>query len=89
VEEHPEFSYVGLNVADERGSARGFVEEFGWTWPSIEDPERERARRLGADYQPHVIVLGPDGEVLDRFAGEGRQSDWEALAGRVRARASG
>lgn len=83
MEEHPRFAYVGLNVADDRGSARSFVEEHDWTWPSIEDPERERARRLGATYQPHVIVLGPDGEVVDRFEGEGTPADWEALAARV------
>jgi hypothetical protein len=86
VERHPQFGYVGLNVADDRGSARGFVAEYGWTWPSIEDPERERAKLLGADYQPHVIVLGPDGEVVDRFAGAGTAADWEALAERVEAR---
>lgn len=86
MEEHPEFAYVGLNVADDRASARSFVERYGWTWPSIEDPARERARVLGATYQPHVIVLGPDGEVVDRYAGAGTAADWQALADRVRAR---
>ena len=88
MEEHPEFAYVGLNVADDRASARNFVEVNGWTWPSIEDPGRERARRLGADYQPHVIVLGPDGEIVDRYGGAGTAADWEALADRVEARGS-
>jgi hypothetical protein len=30
-----------------------------------------------------VIVLAPDGEVVDRFEGEGTATDWEALAARV------
>jgi hypothetical protein len=35
-----------------------------------------------------VVVLGPDGEVVDRFAGAGRPEDWDALAARVEARRS-
>jgi hypothetical protein len=30
-----------------------------------------------------VIVLGPDGEVLDRLAGAGTRAGWEALAERI------
>jgi hypothetical protein len=33
-----------------------------------------------------VIVLGPEGEIVDRFAGGGTPADWEALAERVEAR---
>ena len=80
---------MGLNVADDRASAQNFVEVHGWTWPSVEDPERRRARFLGAEYQPHVIVLGPDGEVLDRFGGQGTPADWEALAARVEEKLAG
>jgi hypothetical protein len=46
----------------------------------VRDPERGRAKRLGADYQPHVIVLGPDGEIVARHEGAGTRRDWEALA---------
>ncbi|HVM17959.1 MAG TPA: hypothetical protein VM290_10300 [Gaiellaceae bacterium] len=78
-----------MNVADDRSSAENFVEVNGWDWPQVVDPDRQRARHLGADYQPHVIVLGPDGEVLDRYGGQGTPADWEALAERVEEKLAG
>jgi hypothetical protein len=70
-------------VADDVESAQKFVQANGWTWPSIHDPGRERARRLGADYQPHVIVLDHDGSVIASFGGGGTPADWQALVERA------
>jgi hypothetical protein len=89
VEQHPEYAYVGLNVADEPGTARSFLQENGWDWPQILDPERERARRLGADYQPHVVVLDPDGEIVARHEGGGTPPEWAALVQAVEAQRGG
>jgi hypothetical protein len=41
---------------------------------------RERARTLGADYQPHVIVIDREGRVVTSLEGRGDQASWEALA---------
>jgi hypothetical protein len=60
-----------------------FVERYGWTWPSIQDRERRRARSLGAEYQPHVIVIDADGRIAGSFEGGGEDADWAALAERV------
>jgi hypothetical protein len=59
------------------------VREFGWTWPSIVDPERRRAKRLGADYQPYVAVIDADGRIVASFDGGGDEATWEALVARL------
>ena len=67
-------------MADTPDEARAFVERYGWTWPSIRDPERARARTLGADYQPHVIVVDAEGRIAGSLEGRGEAATWEALA---------
>lgn len=57
-----------------------FVERYGWEWPSIRDPERRLARSLGADYQPHVFVIDPEGRLVGAFEGGGDEATWESLA---------
>jgi hypothetical protein len=42
-----------------------------------------RARSLGAEYQPHVIVVDEEGRIVGSFEGGGEKADWEALAERV------
>lgn len=77
---HPEYAYLGLNVADTPDEARRFLDEHGWGWPQIHDPNRTLARSLGATYQPHVILFDADGDVSGSFEGGGTPADWEALA---------
>jgi hypothetical protein len=70
-------------VADTRDEARAFIEQYGWTWPSIQDPGRVRARRLGANYQPHVFVVDAEGRIVGSHEGGGDAAAWESLAARV------
>jgi len=39
-----------------------------------------RARRLGAEYQPHVFLIDKNGRVVGSFEGGGEGADWESLA---------
>jgi hypothetical protein len=80
VESHPDFEYVGLNVADTPQQARAFLRKYGWTWPQIEDPGRVLEGELGGLYQPVVIVLEEEGRVAARHIGAGDEATWEALA---------
>lgn len=80
---HPEVEYLGLNAADTPDRARAFVEEFGWTWPSISDPERALAKRLGADYQPYFAAIDARGEVVAVHDGAGDAAVWSALLARL------
>jgi hypothetical protein len=79
VEEHPEYGYLGLNVADTPEQARAFLAEKGWGWPQIKDPNRELARRLGATYQPFVALLDEGGKIVATLDGRGDEELWEAM----------
>jgi hypothetical protein len=55
------------------------VDEYGWTWPSILDPDRARARRLGADYQPHFILVDAEGGIVASHEGGADEGIWAAM----------
>lgn len=82
-EKYPDVGYLGLNVADETPRARAFVRRYGWTWPSIVDPERERAKRLSADYQPFVALVDAQGRIVAVHDGGGDEDAWAALLARL------
>lgn len=77
---------MGLNAADTPDSARTFVRRYGWTWPSISDPQRARARTLGATYQPAFILLDARGRIVAGFQGGGTPARWSALLARLQKR---
>lgn len=83
MEDHPEIAYLGLNVADTPADADRFVDENDWRWDSMQDPERERARRLGATYQPHFVLVDADGKIVDSHEGGGDAGVWEAMLARL------
>jgi hypothetical protein len=60
------------------------MRRYGWNWPSIVDPQRRLAKRLGADYQPYVAVIDADGRIVATYAGGGDEQAWEALVDRLR-----
>jgi len=74
--------FVGLDVADQDERGRQFVEYFDWTWPSIIDHGRTKAKRLGADYQPAMFAIDEDGILVGSYIGYGDPSNtgaWESL----------
>ena len=60
-----------------------YVERYGWTWPSVRDPQRRRARSLGAEYQPHVILIDADGGIVDSWQGGGDAEVWERMIAKL------
>ena len=70
---------MGLNVADSAKESAAYQERYGWTWPQIDDPDRELAGALGIPGQPSVAVLDAEGRVVARHVGGGEREDWEAL----------
>ena len=64
--------------------ARTFVRRYGWTWPSIQDPERALARRLGATYQPAFVLIDAKGRFVAGFQGAGTEKRWNDLVARLR-----
>ncbi len=59
------------------------MDEYEWTWPQIRDAIRERAKRLGATYQPHFILLDDDGRIVDTWEGGGDESIWSAMLAKL------
>jgi hypothetical protein len=60
------------------------VRRYGWDWPQLLDPRREQARKLGAEYQPHVVAIDAEGRIVGRLQGLGSEASWEALAAKLR-----
>jgi cytochrome c biogenesis protein CcmG, thiol:disulfide interchange protein DsbE len=71
---------VGVNISDDPGAARGFLEEYGWSWPSLSDPDVALAGELGLYGHPAVAVLDENGVVVARHIGGGDEATWDALA---------
>jgi hypothetical protein len=70
-------------VADTPDEARSFVERYDWSWTSLQDPNRTRARQLGADYQPHFVLVDADGRVVDTWEGGGDGAIWDAMLAKL------
>lgn len=70
-------------MADTEEEAEAFVERYGWTWKSIRDPERSRARSLGATYQPHFVLVDANGRIVDSWEGGGDEGVWERMVARL------
>lgn len=70
-------------MADTPDEARSFIDRYGWSWASVLDPDRTRARRLGADYQPHFILVDAEGRVVDTWEGGGDAAIWEAMLAKL------
>ena len=70
---HAEFGdrvqFLGVDILDSRGSARGFMEEFGWRYPSVFDPPASIRDGLGLLGQPVTLLYGADGDVVERWVG--------------------
>jgi hypothetical protein len=49
----------------------------------MQDPERARARKLGATYQPHFILLDADGDIVDTLEGGGDADAWSAMLAKL------
>jgi hypothetical protein len=60
-----------------------FSRRHEWSWPSIQDPRRDRARALGAEYQPHFILVDAAGGIVDTWDGGGDETVWGAMTAKL------
>jgi cytochrome c biogenesis protein CcmG/thiol:disulfide interchange protein DsbE len=74
--------FLGVDILDERGSARDFMHEFGWTYPSVYDPTGAIRDGLGLLGQPVTLFYDAEGSLVARWAGPLNRS---ALASNLRA----
>jgi thiol-disulfide isomerase/thioredoxin len=62
--------FVGIDSQDLTiEAARRFIVKYGWTYPSLFDPDGSLERALGYIGQPVTVVYGPDGSKAKVFAG--------------------
>jgi cytochrome c biogenesis protein CcmG, thiol:disulfide interchange protein DsbE len=61
--------FIGVDILDNRESARDFIREFGWTYPSVFDPIGEIRDRLGLFGQPVTLFYDGGGERVSVWIG--------------------
>jgi cytochrome c biogenesis protein CcmG/thiol:disulfide interchange protein DsbE len=61
--------FLGADELDDRFAARGFVEEFGITYPSVFDPSGSLADDFGFIGLPATYVIDERGRLAFRFQG--------------------
>lgn len=61
--------FIGVDILDARPSARAFMAEFGWTYPSVFDPPAAIRDGLGLLGQPVTLFYDASGELVDRWLG--------------------
>jgi thiol-disulfide isomerase/thioredoxin len=69
-EAHPEAGFVGVDFSDTKDDARAFYEKYGWTFPSVFDPDGQIAGELGLQGTPTTIFLDREHREVARIVGE-------------------
>ena len=70
--------FVGVDIEDQPAPARAFIQRFGWTYPSVADPQREIQRGYGLLGQPDTIVYDAAGRETWRRSGPVATNDLQA-----------
>ena len=61
--------FLGVDILDERGSARAFMREYGWTYPSVFDASAAIRDGLGLLGQPATLFYDASGELVKTWSG--------------------
>jgi thiol-disulfide isomerase/thioredoxin len=61
--------FLGLDVLDTRPDARAFIQEYGWTYPSLFDRTGAIRDSLGLVGQPFTVFYDASGTVVDTYPG--------------------
>ncbi|HET8526624.1 MAG TPA: TlpA disulfide reductase family protein [Actinomycetota bacterium] len=61
--------FVGVDILDARDSARAFMHESGWTYPSVFDPSGAIRNGLGVLGQPATLFYDADGKLVSTWLG--------------------
>ncbi|MEM1182791.1 MAG: redoxin domain-containing protein [Acidobacteriota bacterium] len=65
------FVLVSVSVDSNENALRDFIRDHNMKWPQVWDRERWGAKNLGVTGYPTYLILGPDGEILNRYKGGG------------------
>jgi cytochrome c biogenesis protein CcmG/thiol:disulfide interchange protein DsbE len=61
--------FLGVDINDQVGPAREFIEEFGWTFPSVSDPTNAILASMDLTGAPVTIVFDASGTRVFNWVG--------------------
>ena len=61
--------FLGVDILDTRSSARGFMAEYGWSYPSVFDTTAEIRNGLGFVGQPDTVFYDANGRIAMTWQG--------------------
>ena len=64
-----EVQFVGIDIADSRGGAQAFIEQYGLPYPSFADESRAISTSLGLIGAPHTLFYDRMGALVDTVSG--------------------
>lgn len=68
---------LGIDFLDTKDRAQAFHRRYGWTWPSLFDPQGRIAARIDVDTMPTVVFLDKRHRVVARIVGGADIADLE------------
>ena len=66
---HGAANLVGVDYTDEAGSARDFIDRYGWTFPVLSDPDGTYGARYRFSGLPTTVVLDSQGRIVETLRG--------------------
>ena len=60
---------LAVNVQEDRNTAAAFSSQYGWTFPTVLDPEGKVANAFGVQGIPANFVLDKDGKIVQTMVG--------------------
>lgn len=73
---HGQAAVVGIDYTDREDSARSFLQQYGWTFPVLSDPDGIYGARYGFSALPTTIVLDSKGRVAATLRGPQSVADF-------------
>ncbi len=72
---------VGVDYTDKEDSAREFIDEYGWTFPVLSDPNGIFGARFSFSGLPTTVAIDSQGRIVETLRGPQTVSDLrEAIA---------
>jgi cytochrome c biogenesis protein CcmG, thiol:disulfide interchange protein DsbE len=76
---------VGVDYTDQAGSARGFIHQYGWTFPVLSDPNGTYGARYEFSGLPTTVVLDSRGRIVQTLRGPQTAADLRGALDSARA----
>ena len=72
---HGAANLVGVDYTDQADSARGFIRQYGWTFPVLSDPNGTYGARYDFSGLPTTVVLDSRGRIVQTLRGPQTEAD--------------